>query len=95
MNIAADTATSVEVRKWTHTFLDDENEDRKTFGQVFAAIHNLGTRDVLVSYRDANGVVPIPVRSEVQDGNLVLVRKQGADNNGSNWLKGETIIIIG
>lgn len=89
------TVGSNEVKKWTHTFEDQGNPDRTSFGDTFAAIHNLGTRDVMVSYRDANGVVPIPVRSEVQDENLCLVRKQGADHNGNTWRKGETIIIIG
>lgn len=92
ITIAADTPS---LRKWTHTFEDPDNEEARDFGATFAAIHGLGTRDILVSYRNAQGEVPIPVKSQAQDENVALVRKQNADSGGSHWWKGDTIIIIG
>lgn len=84
-------ADAPSLRKWTHTFGDPDNEDANNFGGTFAAIHSLGTRDILVSYRSASGEVPIPVRSTAQDDNVALIRKQ----DSCHWYRGDTIIIIG
>jgi hypothetical protein len=77
------------VRKVTYTF--DENVAASL--HTYAFIHNLGTKDVLVSLRTPGGNVK-PLKTYVQDENVVLV--SFADNAGyQTFDEGDTIIAIG
>jgi hypothetical protein len=76
------------VRKVTFTF--DENVAAQL--KTYAFIHNLGTKDVLVSLRTPQGDVK-PLKTYVQDENVVLV--SFADGTYNSFSEGDTIIAIG
>lgn len=75
-----------DLKKWTHTFDEDGGPS------PFAALHNLGTKDVLVSIRNKDGSASTgSVKSIAQDANLTLIHNK----DGVHFYEGQTIIIIG
>lgn len=77
------------VRKVTYTF-DASINGRKEF----ALIHNLGTREVLVSCRTRNGNVKA-LKTYAQDDNVLMVTTNRDENHYLSFDAGDTLIAIG
>lgn len=63
--------------------------DGDTGSNIYAYVHQLGTEDLVVTARDAQGK-PILCESQIQDDNVVLVTKVN-----TNWTGGDKILLLG
>lgn len=76
--------------KARHEFPAAEDVSTSDTGtNVYAYVHQLGTEDLVVTARDSQGK-PVLCESQIQDDNVVLVKKQGG-----NWTGGDKILLLG
>lgn len=77
-----------QATKAAFTF-DLEEVDDTTTTKIYAFVHNLGDKDLIVSARDRQGNA-IMAKSQIQDENVVIVTKEGG-----SWAHGDRILLLG